>query len=145
MRFVGMLCCLLLLAEFGTAADERTLAVIVHPSHPDRPSRADVERMYLRQRRFWDDGSPVIPLNRGVGVPEREAFSRAILGKDSAQLESYWNEQYFHGVFPPAVVSSSEAMRRYVAADRNAIGYVWNDEVTPDVRVVLTLPAGRQP
>lgn len=145
MRLVGMLCCLLVLAGSGVAADERTLAIIVHPSRPDRPSRVDIERMYLRQRRFWDDGSPIVPLNRGAAETERDVFSHAILNKDGAQLESFWNEQYFHGVFPPAVVSSSEAMRRYVAADRNAIGYVWSDEVTADVHVVLTLPAGRHP
>jgi hypothetical protein len=145
MRLVGLLCCALLLAGSRTAADERTLAIIVNPSRTDHPSRVDCERIYLRQRRFWDDGSPIVPLNRGAAEPEREAFSRAILNKDGAQLETYWNEQYFHGVFPPAVVSSSEAMRRYVAADRNAIGYVWSDEVTPEVRVVMTLPSGRQP
>lgn len=145
MRLVGVLCCVLLCAGFEAAADERTLAIIVNASRADRPSRVDVERMYLRQRRFWDDGSPIVPLNRSAAEPEREAFSRAILNRESAQLERYWNEQYFHGVFPPAVVSSSEAMRRYVAADRNAIGYVWSDEVTPDVHVVLTLPSGRQP
>lgn len=145
MRLLGALCWVLVLVGFARAADERTLAVVVHPSRADRPSRTDLERMYLRQRRFWDDGSPIVPLNRAAGAAERDAFSHAIFAKDGAQLETYWNEQYFHGVFPPTVVSSSEAMRRYVATDRNAIGYLWSDEVTEAVRVVLTLPAGRQP
>lgn len=140
-----VLCWLLLVVGLVTAADERTLAVVVHPSRPDRPSRADLERIYLRKRRFWDDGSPIVPLNRTAGTAERAAFSHTIFAKDAAQLETYWNEQYFHGVFPPAVVSSPEAMRRYVATDRNAIGYLWSDEVTETVRVVLTLPADRRP
>ena len=51
----------------------------------------------------------------------------------------YWNQEYFQGVFPPATLSSSNAMKRYVAADRNAIGYVWLTEVDEAVRVVLRI------
>ncbi len=146
MRLLGVVCCVLavLVSRTSVAAD-RTLAVIVHPSRTDRPSREDVERMYLRQRRFWEDGSPIVPLNRESGDAARDLFSRVVLGKDGRLLEAYWNEQYFHGIFPPTVLSSTEAMRRYVASDRNAIGYLWTDDVTDAVRVVLTLPASRQP
>ncbi|MBI5087609.1 MAG: hypothetical protein HZB15_01705 [Actinobacteria bacterium] len=58
-----------------------------------------------------------------AAVPVRGTFTRRVLHMDRARLQAYWNEQYFHGVFPPAVLSSAVAVRRYVAADRNAIGY----------------------
>ena len=120
------------------AADAR-LAVIVHPSHPDRLSVTDVARMFLRKRRFWRDGTPIVPLNREPGSEARESFSHQVLGGDSARWASYWNDAYFNGVFPPAVLSSSAAVKRYVASEAGAIGYVDPADVDDTVRVVLEL------
>ena len=120
------------------AADAR-LAVIVHPSRADRVSVADVARIFLRTRRFWRDGTPIVPLNREPGSAAREAFSHQVLGGDSARWASYWNDAYFNGVFPPAVLSSSAAVKRYVASEAGAIGYVDPADVDDTVRVVLEL------
>jgi ABC-type phosphate transport system substrate-binding protein len=93
----------------------------------------------LRKRRFWEDGAPIIPLNREAGSTLREAFSRRVFGTGSAQLSTYWNEQYFQGVLPPATLSSSESMKRFVAQERNAIGYVELEAADASVRVALVL------
>ena len=121
------------------AAADAPLAVIAHPSHPERLSTADVARIFLRKRRFWPDGSPIVPLNREPGSDAREAFSHRVLGGDSARWASYWNDAYFNGVFPPAVLSSSAAVKRYVASEPGAIGYVDPADVDDTVRVVLEL------
>ncbi len=102
-------------------------------------SQQDLTNIYLKRRRFWDDGTPIVPLNREAGSTARETFSRRVLGGPSATFVGYWNDQYFHGVFPPATLSSSDAVKRYVAADRNAIGYVWSDELDDSVRVLLRI------
>ncbi len=124
------------------AAGGTPLVVIVHPSRTDTPKVEELARIYLRQRRFWNDGSPIVPLNREAGSPEREAFSTRILGGGSTFLASYWNEAYFHGVFPPAVLASGTAIKRYVATDPRAIGYVDAADVDDSVRVVLSLDRG---
>ena len=145
MRWVAAI---LVLSLAVPATGGTPLVVIVHPSRTDTPNIDELERIYLRKRRFWSDGSPIVPLNREVGSPEREAFSTRILGTRSTFLASYWNEAYFHGVFPPAVLASGAAVKRYVAADPRAIGYVDADEVDDSVHVVLSLdeggPGGRQ-
>ena len=101
-------------------------------------------RVFLRKQRFWPDGSPIIPLNREAGSELREAFSRWIFDAGSAALAGYWNDQYFLGMFPPATLSSTLAVKRYVAAEPNAIGYIESAAVDSSVRVVLELkPKGR--
>ncbi len=57
----------------------------------------------------------------------------------SGALAAYWNDQYFLGTFPPVTLSSTEAVKRYVASDPNAIGYVEASSVDSTVRVVLDL------
>jgi ABC-type phosphate transport system substrate-binding protein len=122
----------------GGAAD-LPLAVITHRDRVAHFSIADVSGIYLKQRRFWPDGQPIIPLNLEAGSAAREAFSQAVLGDDSRAFNDYWNQRYFQGVFPPATLSSSEGVKRYVAAERNAIGYIEASAVDDTVRVILRI------
>jgi len=136
-RFMLVLA-LLLLAPAG--AEERDpIAVIVHPERRADLSIDDVAQIYLRRKRFWSDGSPVVPLNLSSTDPLRKRFSRLVLRQDAQRLAEYWNRQYFYGVFPPATLASAEAMRRYVAADPNAIGYVPSSLVDDSVRILFRL------
>ena len=97
--------------------------------------------IYLKQKLFWNDGSPIIPINREAGSAAREAFSQKLFGQDSRRLATYWNQRYFEaGEFPPATLASEEAVMRFVAGNENAIGYVLHDDVTENVAVVLVLP-----
>jgi hypothetical protein len=131
---------MLVLGALAAAAPlEPPLAIIVHPQRLTTLSRDDVASIYLKQRRFWPDGEPMIPLNLEPGSAARESFSRRMLGGDSSQLTAYWNQQYFQGVLPPVTLSSSAAVKRYVAAERNAIGYIEAGDADDSVRVVLRL------
>ena len=128
-----------LLATGPVGAGDTPLVVIVHPSRTDTLGLSDLAGIYLRKRRLWDDGAPIVPLNRESGSAARETFSVRVLGSDSAHLASYWNDAYFNGIFPPAVLSSSAAVKRYVANEPQAIGYIDPADVDDSVRVVLTL------
>ena len=54
-------------------------------------------------------------------------------------LSRYWNERYFLGVLPPATLASDSAVRQYVAARPDAIGYIDARNLDDSVRVVLRL------
>ena len=126
-----------LLMPVPAVPDERALAIVVHRERTDALDIEDVARIYLRKRRFWDDGAPIVALHRELGTAARVSFSRRVLHADPAQLHAYWDQQYFAGIFPPTVLSSGAAVKRYVAADRDAIGYLEWSEVDDSVRVVL--------
>ncbi len=143
-RFCAILCGAITLVAAGSGVLGETpaavqLAVIVHPARQVQLRTEDLARIFLKQRRFWDDNEPIVPLNREPGSAAREVFSRRVLGDESARFGEYWNRQYFQGVFPPATLSSDAAVKRYVAVDRNAIGYISVGEVDDSVRVVLRL------
>ena len=138
-RLLGIVLLLVLLSP--AAADERArIAIVVHPSRAAELDADGVAQIYLRRKRFWDDGAPIVPLNLAAGMPLREAFSKLVLRQSEARLADYWNRQYFYGILPPPTLASTQAMVRYVAGDPNAVGYVPADEVDGSVRVVLSLP-----
>jgi ABC-type phosphate transport system substrate-binding protein len=133
------LACLLAPARLG-AADGR-VRVIVHPTRARNLTVEEVRAIYLKQKRFWNDGQPIVPINLEAGSEARERFSESVFGQDSRRLAAYWNQRYFEeGGFPPATLASQEAVTRFVAGNANAIGYVTHDEVGDTVAVALVLP-----
>ena len=135
---IWLAACLLAPTQLG-AADLR-VKVITHPTRPGKLTESDVRAIYLKQRRLWSDGRPIIPINREAGSGARELFSERIFGQDSRRLATYWNQRYFEvGEFPPATLASDEAVMRFVAGNENAIGYVTREDVGDSVAVVLVL------
>ncbi len=116
--------------------------------HRSRESRLDVEelaRIYLKERRHWAGGETIVPVNHASGSSLRDAFSDVVLARTPQQLERYWNRQYFLGVLPPATLASDEAVKRFVARERRAIGYIRASALDSSVRVALRLPNGAPP
>lgn len=129
----------MLLVPSRLVGQESRVAVIVHPERRTELSPDEVAQIYLRRKRFWDDGTTIVPLNLPSQAPLRARFSQLVLNQTGPRLADYWNRLYFDGILPPATLASTEAVRRYVASDPNAIGYVPVSEVDGSVRVVMHL------
>jgi len=135
-------------AGSGAAA----LVVVAHPGvAAPRLDRAEVRRIWLLRRRFWADGTQIVPVNLPAASPVRDAFSRAALGRPARDLADYWNDLWFHGTAPPTVVPSERAALLFVARTRGAVGYVtraaWNaaqadPDGPPPVKVLLEIDGG---
>lgn len=79
----------------------------------------------------------------GVDLPDgnatREAFYQKLTGKDSAQLKAYWAKLVFTGKAQPLKEFGSDAeVKKYVAGNANAIGYIDKGAVDASVKVLLT-------
>lgn len=121
------------------------LAVIVHPEREASLNLDELAQIYLKQRRRWPGGEVIVPVNRESESPVREWFSKAVLAQSPQRLALYWNRQYFQGVLPPATLASDEAVRRFVAGEKRAIGYIRASALDASVRVVLRLPEPSPP
>lgn len=138
--FLRIGCLVALLLPFQLLASDPSIKLIVHRGRAGKLTEADVRAIYLKQKRFWDDGRSIIPINRDAGSSARELFSIRIFGQDSRHQATYWNQRYFDaGEFPPATLASDEAVLRFVAANEDAIGYVLSDELEDGVVVAFTL------
>lgn len=132
----------------GSGAEARTVegfAVIVSSDVAESANvTPETAASIFRSRQtHWTDGTRVQPVNLPATDPLRQAFSQCLLGEPPDAMESYWREQYYHGVLPPHVVESEQAVVLFVAATPGAIGYVSSCPKTRGVRVVFTI--GRMP
>jgi ABC-type phosphate transport system substrate-binding protein len=135
--------------------DAPAAATVVVVANPDVPAaavdREEARRIWMLRRRFWRDGTRIVPVNLPASSPVRDAFSRAVLGRPARDLAAYWNDLWFHGTAPPPVVPSERAVLLFVARTRGAVGYVSQaayvsaaadaDDPPSTVRVLLTVEA----
>ncbi len=134
-----LLAVLLAVLTPGTLAAGERLAVVVRGDRAVHLSVDEIAQIYLKKRRFWADGDPIVPVNREAESVVRSAFTNVVFGPEGRRLALYWNRQYFLGVLPPATLASDEAVKRFVARESNAIGYIRASVVDSSVRVVLHL------
>jgi ABC-type phosphate transport system substrate-binding protein len=134
----------LALATSSAWAVERPFAVIAAPGVTDHHlTRESISLIFKRKQKYWEDGTRIQPVNLPTSHPLRRAFSQAILGHPPEALEDYWREMYFHGVLPPHVLASEEAVILFVNSTPGAIGYV--SACIPEHGVDVVLLVGEVP
>jgi ABC-type phosphate transport system substrate-binding protein len=128
----------------STWAAEPAFAVIAAPGIVDTHlTRQELAQIFLHKQNHWENGLRIQPVNLPASNPLRRMFSQTILGHFPEELEDYWREMYFHGVLPPHVLASEEAVILFVASSPGAIGYVAT--CYPDRRVTVVLVIGELP
>jgi hypothetical protein len=80
------------------------------------------------------------PLDQRIGSAVRDEFYLRIANKTPALLKAYWSKMVFTGRGqPPGELADSAAIRRKVADDPDAIGYIERGALDPSVRAVLVV------
>lgn len=131
----------LIFAHPGYAEETRPLAVIVS-SNPETAviqqlATRELSLIFWRKKQYWQGGARIHPVNLHAEHPLRLYFSKTVLGNLPNEQADYWNGLYFHGTTPPYSVQSEEAVLRYVASTKGAIGYVDACKLDERVKPVL--------
>ena len=123
--FLLILTVTMLLIGFMDCATAEVLAVIVPHNHNVRQiDSSELSLIFWRKKLYWNGGKRIQTLNYPATNPLRLQFSLTILKSTPDTQADYWNDMYFHGISPPHVVDSQEAMLRFVADTSGAIGYI---------------------
>jgi ABC-type phosphate transport system substrate-binding protein len=135
---------LLYLSVPNVWATDRSFAVITAPGVTEHhPTRESISLIFKRKQKYWENGTRIQPVNLPTTHPLRRAFSQNILGQAPEALEDYWREMYFHGVLPPYVLASEEAVILFVSTTPGAIGYI--SACVPEHGVDVVLLVGELP
>jgi ABC-type phosphate transport system substrate-binding protein len=80
------------------------------------------------------------PVDLPESNPLREAFYKKATDRDLAQIKAVWSRLAFTGQGqPPKELTDSAAVKKTVAADPKAVGYIDKADVDASVKVVLVL------
>jgi hypothetical protein len=121
------------LAGFATAPARAEVAIIVSAHSSLAPQVAQVCQAFLGKVK-----SPT-PINFNEKSPLRDEFFAKACKKDPVQVQAMWGKLIFTGTgTPPAEVDSSAAMKKAIAADPNAVGYIDKKDLDASVKLIAT-------
>jgi len=80
------------------------------------------------------------PVDLPESAPIRADFYKKLTGRDGAQIKAAWSRIAFSGKGqPPKEVPDAAGVKKAVAADPKAIGYIDSAAVDASVKVLLTV------
>jgi ABC-type phosphate transport system substrate-binding protein len=133
--FVPAILVLALTAAAPTMAD--VVAVVSAKSPVTTLSKNQITDIFLGKSARFPDGRPALPVDQIEGTAVRDEFYASFTGKTAAQLKAYWSKIIFTGRGqPPKAVSNSGAVKRLLAQNPGAIGYIEREALDASVRVV---------
>jgi ABC-type phosphate transport system substrate-binding protein len=117
------------------------VAVIAHRSVPAAAiDRTQLLDFYTGDERAWANGQPVVAMDLAARTEIREAFYR-YLGKTSSRMRSIWLKRKLSGDGdPPPALETEEAMLARVSATPGAIGFISQEKVNRQVKVLAVIP-----
>ena len=90
---------------------------------------------------FLGKSTAMTPIDQPENVPVRAEFYKKVADKEPSQAKALWSKLVFTGKATlPKEVASSADVKKAVAADPKAIGYIEKSAVDGTVKVVLSTP-----
>jgi ABC-type phosphate transport system substrate-binding protein len=128
----------LLLAMVTTSAYAEVVVIVSANSPVTSLTAEQTARIFLGKTTSFPGDGPAVPIDQIEGNAMREEFYAKVVHNSATQLSAYWAKVIFTGDGrPPVELESNVAVRRAVAKDKNAIGYIDKRYVNRSVRVIL--------
>ena len=90
---------------------------------------------------FLGRSTTFTPIDQSDSSSIRAEFYKKLADKELSQVKSIWSKLVFTGKGTlPKELSSSADVKKAIAADVNAIGYIEKSAVDSSVKVIATLP-----
>jgi ABC-type phosphate transport system substrate-binding protein len=121
------------LLGLATCAAQAQVVVIANPA-AGALTKDEVADLFLGK------SQSLTPIDQSDGSPIYADFYKKATGRDVAQVKSTWSRIVFSGKGQaPKQLPDSGAVKKAVAADPKAVGYVEKSAVDGTVKVLLTL------
>jgi ABC-type phosphate transport system substrate-binding protein len=138
-RHLGVTVIGLALSLHAHGAAAEVVAVVSAANPATSLSKNEIVDIFLGKASRFPDGRAAVPVDQVEGSPERDEFYLRFAGKSAAQLKAHWSKIIFTGRGqPPMEVASGAEVKKYLARNPGAIGYIEATLVDASVRVVLT-------
>lgn len=134
---------LLVFLLFFSCLSKADLAVVSHAdSEIPEVALPVIKSLYTGNLKYLN-GQRVLPLDQMQGNTERELFYAHVFDIPMSQIVAQWSRLIFTGKGQsPIQAANSGAVFDLVRNNKNMIGYIPFENVTPDVRVIFRIKTG---
>ncbi|HUP30565.1 MAG TPA: phosphate ABC transporter substrate-binding protein [Usitatibacter sp.] len=127
-----------LMAAWGWPAHAQEVVAVVSARSPVTALNAgQVADIFLGKTSRFPDGSQAVPIDLVEDSPARDRFYAQYAGKSPAQVKAHWSKIIFTGRGqPPRQANSPSEVKKIIADNPNAIGYIDQSQVDNSLRVL---------
>lgn len=117
------------------------VAVIVNPKSPLAAMTPEqVAAIFMGKSATLPSGQTAVPADLPESSTARDQFYSKAAGKSPSQVKATWARLTFSGkATPPKEVPTAADVKKHVATNVDAIGYIEKSAVDSTVKVVLTV------
>src|SRR5438270_6335020 len=132
----------MLMSERHTGAQTtkgNDIAVVVQSETPVSDlSLAEVRKVFLGERQYWNAKMPVVLVIRAPVARERDVVLRVIYQMSEAQFKQYWVAKIFRAeaASPPKIVYSNDMQLELVSGIPGAIAFMDARNIRPGLKVI---------
>jgi len=115
------------------------LAIVVDRSNPaSNITMAELREIFIGDRRWWAHDRRIKLAGLQHGTAERETILKKIYKMDDRELGRYFFFEIYRGapINPPIALQTPSQVRRFVASNPGAIGYLRASDVDNSVKVL---------
>lgn len=115
------------------------IVIVVNKENPiSHLSKEDLRRIYLGDYTTWTDGSSVRIVDWKTDTDTRNRFYSVVMKTSPAIVKRKWLEKVIIGsIQPPVLIFGESELMEYVAAHKDAIGYIGAESVNAGLKVIL--------
>lgn len=129
---------LLAISAFAASAYADVVVIVSSRSHIKNLTAEQTTKIFLGKIGTFPNGQSALPIDQPEGSTTRDEFYAKVVHKSPAQLTAYWAKIIFTGDGrPPKRLAGNVAVRKAIADDPNAIGYIDRSAVNRSVKIVL--------
>lgn len=112
------------------------VVVVVNPKAAESSLTKDQVAQF-----FLGKSTAMTPVDQPDSAPVRAEFYKKVTDKDASQVKALWSKLVFTGkATMPKEVGDSAAVKKAVAADPKAIGYIDKSAADASVKVIYSAP-----
>jgi ABC-type phosphate transport system substrate-binding protein len=116
------------------------VVIVMNPKSAVSTMTADqVSAIFLGKNAALPSGGAAAAVDLPDGAPAKEYFYSKVAGKSSAQVKAAWARLVFSGKgVPPKEIATSADVKKFVASNPDAIGYIEKSALDSTVKVVFS-------
>lgn len=143
-RWASLLGLLLATATDANADAPRSIVIVAGPGGIAAELTVDEARSLYSGRRVADrTRTRVVLTDYHENLPIRDRFYQAVAHRNGSQMRAFWTQRTFSGGGrAPMTVRTTDELITVLRTDARTVGFLWADEVTPDLVVVHTIDVG---
>ena len=138
MKTSHILSCALLACVAPSIAFADGIVVIVNKANDNAVDKALVAKIYRGEARTWPNGGGIAAYDLPEDNLLRDDFDGNLVGKSEKALMALWSQNVLTGkAVAPKVVASDDEVKKAVASNKNAIGYIQARNLDDSVKAAV--------